>query len=76
MGASLKIVTIFLQVSASSLDASKFSLSFPLSERIFSKIPSTLLYSHKYLTAFFIPIPGTPEILSDLSPIKAFKSIN
>ena len=43
---------------------------------IFSKTASTEPYSFINLKAVFSPTPGTPGMLSDLSPISPLTSMN
>ena len=59
---------------ALSLSVSSFSFSLPFILSIFSYTPSRVLYSFNKLRAVFSPTPLTPGMLSDESPIKAFKS--
>ena len=61
---------------AISLLALTFSPSLPLILSAFSRTPSTEPYSLRRAIPFFSPIPGTPGILSDLSPMRPFRSIN
>ncbi len=69
------IVTSSLLIKAKCSNSTIFSPSLPLmlcfTFNIFSSVP----YSFKSLTAVFSPTPGIPGILSDGSPISAFKSI-
>ena len=76
-GTSVIIVANFFENIACSLLFSKFSFSlFPLISSIFCKTVSILPYVFISLKAVFSPTPGTPGILSDLSPIRPLTSIN
>ena len=77
IGTSVIIVASFFENIACSLYVVKFSLNFlPLISSILLNTPSTDPYVWISLNAVFSPIPGTPGILSDLSPISPFTSIN
>ena len=68
-------MAIFFDIKASSLKVTSLSWVLPFISSICSYKFSIVWYSFKSLIAPFSPIPLTPGILSELSPIKAFKSI-
>ena len=77
IGTSFIMVASFLLKIACSLYSIKFCLSLaPFILSIFCKTFSTLPYSLISLYAVFSPMPGTPGILSDVSPIRPLTSIN
>ena len=75
-GMSLTIVASFLLRNADSLSFSSLVLRLPLISSMCSYMPSTDLNSFMSFMPVFSPMPATPLILSDLSPISAFRSMN
>ena len=80
IGTCVLISPNVLERYAKSLFSSNFSFCFPL---ISASPDSNFLYKLSIVpyfwtneSAVFSPIPGTPGILSDVSPCKPFTSIN
>ena len=80
IGTSKLIVPNVLDKKAKSLLFSIFSFCFPFKSACpfsnFSYSFSILSYFFIRFNAVFSPIPGTPGILSDVSPCNPFTSIN
>ena len=75
-GMLIFIVASCLLRYADSLSFSSLVLVLPFISSICSYRFSMLLYSLINLSPVFSPIPATPLILSEVSPIKALRSIN
>ena len=75
MGISIRILAKSRDKYASSLPLKSFVFCAPFISSIFLYILSRFSYFCKSFTAVFSPIPFTPGILSDVSPINAFMSI-
>jgi len=73
-GTSFLIVASCLDSSALSCPASTFCLSAPFSSWAWSRRFSTWWYSDSSFSAVFSPTPGMPGMLSELSPIRPFRS--
>jgi len=80
IGTSKFIVPSVLESIANSLFSNNLSFAFGFKSSspfsIASYIPSIVLYFFTSSNAVFSPIPGTPGILSEVSPCKPFTSIS
>ena len=73
-GASKTIVARYLLWRAWSPISRSKRCSFGVKSSMWARTPSRSPYSVSNLQAVFSPIPGTPGILSDLSPTRPLKS--
>ena len=70
MGASVMIVAILREMSASSMCARRFSPILPLTSSAWAITSSKLPYRAINALAFLGPMPGTPGMLSEESPLR------
>ena len=64
------IVAILRETSASSICARRFSPILPLTSSAWAMTSSKLPYCTMSALAFLGPMPGTPGMLSELSPLR------
>ncbi|MNN15298.1 hypothetical protein D3C81_1284000 [compost metagenome] len=74
-GTSRKMVASCLLMRASSAWFTKFSFIFPFNSSVWASTSSTEPNWCSNFRAVFSPIPGTPGILSEVSPISPFRSM-
>ncbi len=70
IGASVRIVATLRESSASSMWARRFSPILPLTSSACAMTSSRLPYCTMSAAAFLGPMPGTPGMLSEVSPLR------